>query len=246
MSSITENILRVGNITSSKAHLFIAEGKMELGFSAPAITYIKEKNIERVMGISLKQEVYSKAIAWGEIIELYVHEKTLGLDYEAVGKVTISHPTIEFWKGSPDNVNKAKSIVGDTKGYERKAYAEYADTIMLKDTEFFKKTHPQEYWQLVSNAIILGMDYIQPILFMPFKSELEQIRAFVDSYEGEDKWKYKYIYDASDSQLPYLPDGGYYKNLTTAILEVPQSDKDLLTSKIELAGTLLKPFYKPK
>lgn len=265
MSSIIDNVSRIGNFTNSEIYKLIPYGTTPMSedeivefrkanpkskkttkqspFSSLGLTYIQEKNIERRMGLSLGSDVYSKPIAWGEIIEMYVHQEILGLEYESVGKTTLSHPTIPYWKGSPDNVDQINRVVGDTKGYQRKAYAEYADTIMLESVDALRENHPQEYWQLTGNAILLGYDKIQPILFMPYKSELEKIREFADNYDGEDQWKYQYISLANDNQLPYLQDNGYYPNLVTHIYDIPKQDKELLTSKVLLGGDYLEPFH---
>lgn len=243
---ISENPLRVGNFTSSEIWKLMKKGTGTSVFGAPALTYIHEKNIERRMGVSIKQEVYTRPIAWGWLMEKWVNAQHLGFDYDSVGDKTIPHPIIEFWKGSPDFKCTDKGIIAECKGYERKNFAEYAESIETKSIEIIKSEHPEEYWQMVSNACILGFDFIQPILYMPYKSELPAIREFVDNYDGEDQWKYKYVYDALDNQLPHLPDNGYYKNLYTCILEVPAEDKKLLTDRVLLAGNMLNPFYVPK
>ena len=72
MSSITENKNRAGNFTSSDIHKLTSTGRGIHGFGAPAITYIEEKNIERRMGVSIKQEAYSRPMAWGHLMEAWV------------------------------------------------------------------------------------------------------------------------------------------------------------------------------
>jgi len=117
---------------------------------------------------------------------------------------------------------------------------------MTGDPEILKRDCPAEYWQLISNAIIMGAQFIQPLLFMPYLSELPEIRFFVEDYDNDDPFKYKWIVDSSDAQVPYLQDGGYYQNLVTCIIEAPEKDKDLLTKKVIECGKLLHPFHEIK
>ena len=243
---MTENILRVGRITSSNIHKIMTTGKGIHGFGAPAITYISELNLERRMQVSLKQEVYSRPMAWGKLIEMWVFKDDNYLDtsFQSCGDKTLSHPTCEFWAGSPDYKSTSKSIIAECKGYERKNFAAYADAIATGDTEIIKRDCPEEYWQMVSNAIILGFTKVQPVLFMPYKSELADIRLFAGDVDVDNPFMFKWISDSMDAQLPYLVDGGYYNNFNSCILEVPQKDIDFLTERVMLAGTLLKPFHK--
>ena len=236
MSNITENKLRIGNFTSSEIYRLFESKRV-------CDTYIAEKNIERRMGLSLKQEVYSRPMAWGEIIEIWVHEKELGISYTPSGTETFAHPDFDYWAGSPDFICESKQLIAECKGYERKNFSVYADAIMSNDLNRLREDCPSEFWQLVSNATILGMDYIQPILFMPYLSQLPDIRMFAENINIEDPARFKYICDSQDCQLAYLLDGGYYKNFVTNIYKVEDSLKNELTDKVRLAGTYLKEFH---
>lgn len=249
MASIIDNANRPGNFSSSNIYKLATPGKSQYGFNVAGLTYINERNIERKLGLSLKQDVYTKPIAWGDFIELWVHEKILGLKYRSVGQITLDHPIIEFWKGSPDFDCASDEIVAECKGYERKNFAIYANAIMTGSTEVLKSECPDEYWQLVSNAIIMGYDKIQPIVFMPYQSEFPEIMDFISNLSDfQMQNDFKYIHDAilfepEKPNLPYLLDGGYYKNFTTCILEIPKADKDFLTERVLTAGKLLVPFF---
>ena len=133
---------------------------------------------------------------------MYVHKYHLPLGFKSSGTKTIQHPKYNFWVGSPDNINELDKIVGDTKAYERKAFCEYADSILTNDITVLKDNHIQEYWQMVSNAAILGFTKIQPFLFIPYREELRIIRDEAEKYDGADQWKYKFIFDSEDNQLP--------------------------------------------
>ena len=79
------------------------------------------------------------------------------------------------------------------------------------------------------------------MLFRSYKSELFTIRDHVQNFDLDEQWRYKWIYDADNDQLPHILDGGYYKNLNVIRFEVPQSDKDLLTENVLKASKLLIP-----
>jgi len=239
MEGILHNQLRNGNFTSSKIFELCTSGKKAGELSEKARKYINKKNIERKLRRSLSLNKGSNATRWGNFIEYRVHN-LLGLGYESIGNITFQHPSVSFWVGSPDLRNKTESVCGDIKCYEPENFAEYLDVLYKNDTELFKKEYPKEYWQLVSNAIIIGMNYIEPIVYMPYESELPEIREMVHEYDGEDIWKYRFIVESPISELPYLPnDCKYYKNLNVIRFEVPQSDKDFLTERVIEAGKLL-------
>lgn len=248
-NSITLNKERVGNFTSSNNWKLTKFAANKKDFGEKAKTYIAEKNMERKLGLSLSQETYAKPMAWGKIIEMYVHEKKLDTTYQSVGDRTLPHPTIDFWKGSPDFICPSKKLIAECKAYERKNFVYYADAILTKDTEVLKKECEEEYWQMVSNAIILGFKHIQPILFMPYFSELPEISKFAANVDDKDQWMYKFIFDAVENgnyaSLPYLMDNGYYQNFISCVLEVPQADIDFLTERITEAGKLLIPYWTP-
>lgn len=240
--SISENIIRVGRFTSSDMHKLMTRNKSGNGFGAPGLTYIKEKNWERKMGRSLSVQKHSNATKWGHFLERRVHN-LLGLSYESVGDISIKHPTIEYWAGSPDNKNMTESVVGDTKCYEPKAFAEYVDNLTLAyslgSVDLIRNEHPKEYWQLISNAIILGVENIEAIVYMPYESELEEIREMVLNYDGADQYKYRFIAEAPKSELAYLPDGGQYKNLNVFRFKAPIEDMNSLTESVNMAIEML-------
>ncbi len=229
--SVNENILRCGNFTSSQVYRLTGAPK-------PYDTYIKEKNIERKLGRTLGMDKGSRSTLWGSFVQHRVHE-LLPLSYEFLADITIQHPTIPYWVGTPDNVKRIEGVVGDTKCLEPKAFCEYVDVLQQGDTELFKKEHPDKYWQLISNACILGYNIIEAIVYMPYQSELPEIRELANTYVGLDFYKYRFIVEAPECELPYLPDNGHYKNLNVFRFDVPPADKQLLTNAILKAGTQL-------
>lgn len=232
------NLIRTGNFTSSEIHKLMTTGKGENGFGAAAITYIKEKNLERKLGRSIRTEAYSKAMAWGTLIEKYVFENKLGLEYQIHSKTTDVHPVIPYWSGSKDLIVEGVKI-GEIKCYEPKHFAEYTDALLSENVELIKKECPEEYWQMVSNAIINQVPNAEGITYIPYKSELPLIREFASNYDGPDQWHYRFIAESNDETLPFIPDNGYYKDLNRFSFEIPQADRDLLTSTVLKAGTML-------
>lgn len=232
------NDIRTGKFTSSNIHKLMKTDKSGRGFGKPAITYIEEKRIEIKLGRSLDLDNYSRAMTWGLFLENRVYSLLSDLSYQLVSKDTIVHKTINRWAGTPDLIVNNKKI-SDIKCYQPKNFALYTDAILTKDVELLKKEFPQEYWQLVSNAIICNVDYAEAITYMPYKSELNEIREEALNYEGLDMWKYRFIYEEPDDNLPYLPNNGYYKNLNIFTFKVPSKDKLLLTQKVKKATKLL-------
>lgn len=231
------NANRIGNFTSSQISKLMKNDRSGKGIGAPGLTYIEEKRLELKLGRSVDVQAYSKTMAWGTLMQYRAFDM-LPFGYDFLGNDTFNHPSIPYWSGSPDLV-EAGAKIGDIKCYYPKNFAALADVLIKQDTELFKEEFPEEYWQLVSNAIIMNVPNAEMVLYMPYESELDSIREFASNYDGEDMWHYRFIIEENKSYLPYLPDGGYYKNLYQFEFEVPQSDKDALTDRVLLATELL-------
>lgn len=227
MQSITENKLRIGNFTSSEIYRL-------MGTPAVRKTYIEEKKIERRLGRSIDVEAHSQPMAWGNLLETRVFD-LLGLEYEITSKDTTQHPTIDFWTGTKDLIVVGKKIA-EIKCYQPKKFALYTDAILSKDIQVLKKDFAQEFWQIVSNAIINQVPSGEAISYCPYKSELDDIRDLAANYDGFDQWKYRFIVEKEDAGLAYIPDGGYYKNLNRFEFVVPENDIAELTERVEADG----------
>ena len=261
--SILNNEIRVANFTSSQIHRLIGFGKRAMTadelagrpksgtgsavktiedpntLSQEAHNYIAEKRMEQRIGRSISIEKQTRATLWGHYMEQRVHDK-LPTSYRLIGKKSEAHPTILHWVGSPDNDCKAESVVGDIKCYEPKNFCEYVDCLSKNDIALFRSEFPQQYWQLISNACILGMDFIEAIIYIPYFSELPEIRQSVLDLDSEDdKKKYGFIAYASYNELPYIADGCAYKNLNIFRFKAPIEDKEFLKQRVILAGALL-------
>lgn len=223
--SVLVNDLRNGNFTSSQIYRLLASATVRN-------TYIQNKKIERRLQRSLELDKYSPAAAWGTFMQYRVFDLMPDFEYQLNSKnTTRQHPQIKCWVGTEDLLNPNKKV-GEIKCYEPKNFALYTDALLKKDIEYLRKECAEEYWQIVSNAIINNVQIGEGICYMPYKSELPAIREMVENYDGGDMWKYRFIYEKQDIELPHLPDNGYYKNLNSFEFEIPKEDIELLTNAV--------------
>lgn len=234
-------------------------------FSDAGITYILECNTERRLNRSITDEVRAKATSWGSLVEKRVDE-ILGIDYRFCSNETITHDYFDFWSGSPDaeKFDEGKTV-GEVKvPLTLKSFCTLVDPLYngmsgldamnairvgWTDKQGLKRPKHTDgekyYWQIVSNSILLKTKYAELIVYCPYKSELESIRELARNSDEGVMSKYYWIHNASDDELPYLIEGGYYKNLNVIRFEIPQADKDFLTQRVAEAGKLLIPFQSP-
>lgn len=240
--------LRNGNFTSSEIVALTTDGTKSGSFGKPFYTYIEECNMERRLGRALENALDVKATSWGKLLEPHSFNK-LGLEYELCSHKTFRHPEIEFWFGSPDAL-KNPDTVGDHKcPMTLKSFCQLVDAYKVDGKEVYPamtieavranhKDGNKYFWQIVSNACITGAKYGELIVYVPYKSELETIRELASS-AGEMGENAKWVYYATDDQLPHLIDGGYYKDLNIIEFEIKQEDKDFLTSRVLEGGKRL-------
>lgn len=239
---------RLGNFTSSEIVALTKEGKTKGSFGMPALTYIEECNMERRLGRSLTDEVNARALTWGKLLEPRPFD-LLGLEYSLNSKETIVHPTIQYWSGSPDGFkyDPGKTVTDIKCPMTLKSFCQLVDPIyagftgmdavnLIRDTH---KDGEKFYWQLVSNAILTNSKFAELIPYVPYKSELDEIKLMAQNVEPELLSKHYWIAMALEGELPFLVDDGYYKNLNIIRFEVPEEDKELLTNKVIKAGEML-------
>lgn len=224
------NTNRIGKFTSSEIFKLFESNKVRN-------EYLREKQIERRLQRPIKLKSFSRSMAWGEIVEQYVFRFKVGTQYELCSDITTIHPEYNFWAGSPDL--KTIDSVADIKCFEPKNFANYADVILSKDIEKFRKEFPKEYWQLVSNACILDKKYIEPILYLPYLDDISDIQVFVNEFDGEDMFRYKFIVDCEPEELPYQMSNDFYTDIIQAKFEVPIDDKSTLIYEVTKANELI-------
>jgi hypothetical protein len=220
-------------------------GRQELGFGAPAITYIEEKRAERFLGRSIDVAAYSQSMAWGKACEGYLFwkEGLLGLEYSLTSKETDVHTEYPFWSGSKDVETKDK--VGEIKCFYPKNFFELSRDLILQDVTKIKENHKEVYWQVVSNAIINKKPKAEIIAFMPTEEQLMELRQLIDETNfieevlKDDPWKYRFISEKPIWELPYIPTGVDYPNLVKFEFEVNTDDIEFLTKAVVNAEFLL-------
>lgn len=236
------NIPRVGNFTSSEIGALMKKDKSGKGFGAPALTYIDETNMERHLGRSLTDEVNARPLAWGKLLESRAFDQ-LGLEYSLTSKETIVHPSIPYWAGSPDGgKDKPKTIVDIKCPITLKSFCQLVDAGLAGGITQIREDHKdgdKYYWQIVSNAILSDSDWGELIVYMPYKSELDDIRMMASNVPAEFLSKHYWIAMAGPDELPYLLEDGYYKSLNVFPFEIPKADKEALTANVLKAGQML-------
>lgn len=243
--------LRNGNFTSSEIVALTKEGKTKGTLGAPAITYIEETNFERKLGRCLTEDINARPLTWGKLVEIIVFGK-LGLEYILTSNETVQHPTIPYWVGSKDGIkyDEGKTIIDIKAPLTLKSFCQLVDCLYkglegLTAMQYIRDNHKDGekfYWQLVSNAVIDNAKYAELIVYMPYQSELEEIKTLAQNASGEHMIRHYWIAMATDDDLPFLVDGGFYKNINIIRFEVPQKDKEFLTQCVKRAGEMLIPY----
>lgn len=242
------NNVRFGNFTSSQIWKLTKKDKSGKGFGAPALTYIEERNMERLLGRRIDTEMNAKATTWGNHLESIAFDLIPSISYSLTSKDTLQHQTIPFWKGSPDgkfqdfvNGIEVDGVFDIKAPYTLKSFCLLVTPMYTHNDgniaiEEIKQTEDgyKYYWQIVSNAILTGVNIGELIVYMPYEDNLSEIR---DEADGDpDKY---WIWSSSDEELPSIKRGGYFNDLNIIRFDIPQEDKDALTELVERAGEKL-------
>jgi hypothetical protein len=232
--------IRNGRFTSGSISALLSTGKDKVSFGVPALTYIRDVNMERRLQRSLDCDTTAKPLTWGNLVEAKAFEH-LPYGYELKSKETIQHPSIDCWAGTPDGYNE--DTVFDIKcPFTLKSFCTFADCASIEEIRENHKDGECYYWQIVSNAILTGKNYGELVVYMPYLSEMPDIIRMADDpdhVKAGEEGKHFFILMANGDDLPYLVDGGYYKNIYRFRFEIPQEDKDLLTAKVLKAAEML-------
>lgn len=218
----------------------MTNGKEKGTIGAPGRTYIKQVYFEQLLGRAINAERDSRPTTWGTFAEKRAFE-LLPISYKLVNDQRWRHPSLP-WSGSPDLMHGLRAN-GDVKSpYSLQVFCEKLEALKSLDT--YKAEYPEDYWQHVSNAVLLdvngfSIDYCEPVIYCPFKSELDEIRTMANQYSGDDQYRFKWIGFALDEELPYILDGGNFTNLNIFRFEIPKDDKLALLNRVELATSAL-------
>lgn len=236
-----ENKLRIGNFTSS--NIFKLCASLKDGTPSTAYyTYIKKKMFERKLKRSSEMGAYSQSMAWGKFLEKRVNDN-LDMSYRMMHKTTSQHPKYDYWTGSVDFLVPGKKVA-ELKCFEPDNFASYVSALLTGDLEYIKAEHPKEYWQMVSNACIHKVPKMEAIVYMPYESEMEEIRLLADDPDylndiGMMPWEVRFITEKLNSHLAVLPNDSDFKNLNIFEFDVPVDDMVFLTKRVISAGKLL-------
>lgn len=241
---------RAGNFSSSNAWKLMTYTKDRKGFGAPALKYIKQVNCERLLGREIKPEIDAKPTSWGKIGEGFVFGKRLGLEYRMVTGDRLFHPTLPL-SGVPDYLKKEDNdtIVCDCKSpYSLEVFCDKIKA--LGDLGTYQDEFPEDYWQHISNSVLLNengynVSKFEAIIFCPYQDELDEMREMASS-AGELGDYAKWLVFSTDEQLPFIIRGGYFKSIN--IFQHPIFERDVIafTQRVEEASKLLIPFSKPE
>lgn len=229
--------------------------------SDTALTYIIECNMERRLGRSLESEENARNLTYGKVAEVYVSDNKLGVGCNTNLSEATAHPDYTFWVGSIDYTKP--DTAGEIKCPKTlKSFCQLVDPFyiggltgldfmlaLINGWEHNGVAYPKHpdgkkyYTQIVSNACIHGKAKGELLVFVPYLSEIEELREICRNWEVlEEMHKYSWIINAAANELPYLKEDSIYKNVTAIEFEIPQADKDFLTSKVIAASKLLQPF----
>jgi len=207
----------------------------------PFYTYIQEKVYERKLGRPLAQRQNSRITTWGSFVEKHVFD-LLGFEYQLISKDRYQHPEFDSWNGMPDLVTRDRTVVGDIKApWTLKSFCEMID-LMTEGVEALKGGKPEYYWQLVSSAILTGIDTAELIVYVPYLKELDTIKELAENHSWDGSISenaIQFINYADNDELPYLLEEGVYQNLNAFRFQVPEADKAALTDRVRLAEGIL-------
>lgn len=239
--------LRIGRFTSSNIHKLMTKDRSGKGFGAPAKTYIEEKRAERFLGRSVELGTSSQEMTWGKVMEYWAFENVMGLEYSLCSKDTIVHPKYRFWTGTPDYTKE--NTAGEMKCFYPKRYYTLSKALLeLNDSkislEEFKGEFGEIYWQVVSNASILGFDNCEIMAFTPTEEQLLQIREEIEETNllelaGVELWQGRFIVESPLHNLPYIPSHSKWPNMVKFTFQPTKEDLDSLEGNVIKAEKLL-------
>jgi hypothetical protein len=230
---------RHGTFSSSQNWKLTTLNKAKDDFGAPALKYIKQVQMEINLGRSINKETTARSTDWGNICEKYAFN-LLDTDYQLISNHRLFHTTIKNYSGMPDLL-KIKAT-GDIKSpYSLETFCDKIEALQ-KGIDEYKKEFPEDYWQHISNTILLRdndipIETFEAVIYVPYKKELDYIREQSIKYFGDKK--YNWVLNANEDELPYLIDNGKYKNLNIFEFKVPDEDVAHLTEVIIKAQKLL-------
>ena len=207
--------------------------------SAAFYGYVEEIFLETLLDRVNDVEVNTQPLKWGSLMEVVLFNE-LGLNYKMTHKMTKTHPIhSKFWSGTPDLIAKGEKI-GEIKCFYPKNFAKLSNCINKQEYGLFKDEFPKEFWQCVSNAIIMEEKKAEIITFMPYKEKLIEVINLIEESNflesnGLEPDDYYFIRQNSIESFPYLPETSKLNSINTFEFEVKQEDIDFLTERVLMA-----------
>lgn len=225
---------RNGRATSSQMHKVCASlssGKPSKSF----YTYAEEVAAERFIKRGSKTEVKTQPMKWGSLMEIVLFNN-LGMGWTMEHKNTVLHEKYgHIWSGTPDLV--ASEICAEAKCYEPKKFGLLSLCLSKKNVEELKSKFKEEYWQVVSNAVLTKKKRAMIIAFMPTRSELEKIFDKIENSDflidnGLIPSDYFFFTKENIESFPYLDDDSGVDSIQSFEFEVPSEDVVFMTKRI--------------
>jgi hypothetical protein len=230
--------VRIGIPTSSQMWKLFTVGTDKISFGKPALTYLKEKKREKLLGIEMSIGASNHATSWGSAIEGYLYDTHIEAEYSLESNKTTVHESGLF-AGTKDLLKP--NCVGEIKcPHTRTAFCDLVEIIDMADIDNFRKECPEYYFQCVTNSVLEKTDYAELIVFMPYESEIPAIVEYIDLIDDFQLQKdIQWVLHEDIKRIPHIPDGCEYKNVNRFKFLVPKEDKAAVIEKTKLASYLL-------
>ena len=194
--------LRIGSFTGSKIGDLMKSGrKKEQIFGDTAMSYIFKVAAERMLNPVFvnddelfgqyieQQQVYSKAIIWGQEQEENAKDLLMrkNPEWELSDVSSCKHDTIPHFAASPDAIiyDRKKLMIGEIKCPSVHTFVRYL--VEIKDAESLKKVQPDYFYQMQAEMACTNAEsgifvaycpwLVKPIHIVPIERDEEAIKA---------------------------------------------------------------------
>ena len=194
--------LRIGSFTGSKIGDLMKSGrKKEQIFGDTAMSYIFKVAAERMLNPVFvnddelfgqyieQQQVYSKAIIWGQEQEDNAKDLLMkkNPEWELADVSSCKHDTIPHFAASPDAIiyDRKKLMIGEIKCPSVRTFVRYL--VEINDAESLKKVQPDYFYQMQAEMACTNAEsgifvaycpwLVKPIHIVPIERDEEAIKA---------------------------------------------------------------------
>lgn len=194
--------LRIGSFTGSKIGDLMKSGrKKEQIFGDVATSYIYKVAAERMLNPVFvnddelfgqyveQQQIYSKAIVWGQEQEENAKDLLMkkNPEWELADVSSCKHDTIPHFAASPDAIiyDRKKLMIAEIKCPNPNTFVRYL--VEVKDAESLKKVQPDYFYQMQAEMACTNAEsgifvaycpwLVKPIHIVPIERDEEAIKA---------------------------------------------------------------------